>query len=227
MKRKNLTILILIIFGIGLFPDGVYSQDDEMKNKATEKMKTWSKSFSDKQYLDLGFKDQAEIESADLGDPYLVYTIDPEQLMILKPGEDIGDLLAKTGYTIYPVISNGQNKALLWMYQKDNEWKIARMGSSGIAKNLNRNEKSIKKHQEDTGLLGAEKQRFVRIYQLYFDFFYMRGAEAEYIMPMQTIPGMKIKGSQLYKVEEVIPLLQEELKMKMPFEDKEGQIKEY
>lgn len=227
MKRKYLSILILIIFGIGLVPDAVFAQDDEMKKKAMEKMKTWSKSFSDMQYQHLGFKDQAEIENSELGDPYLVYTIDPNDLLEMKDGIPFVEMLKKTGYMIYPVISQGKNKALLWMYQKDNDWKIARMGSSGLAKNLKRNEHSVQEQQEDTGLLGIETLRFVRIYQLYFDFFYMKGAEAEYIMPMQTVLELKLKGSEFYKVKEVLPLLQKELQAKMPFENKEGQKKEY
>lgn len=227
MKKKQILSIVLVLFFSGIISSSVFSQDDELKNIAIENLAEWSKSFSLDQFNQLGYKDKAEFDKSELGSPYQVFTMDPNKLLRIDSLDDFGALLTKTGYTVYPVILDGRNKSLLWMYQKDNEWKTARIGSSGIAENLKVNEEVIDKYREDRGLSDRAVPKLVRIYQLYFDFFYIKGEETAYIIPMQTLPDLNIRGNTFYSVEEILPILKEELKNKMPFKDDEGRIKEY
>ena len=226
MKRKYLSALVLMLFVTVTISNGVFGQNDEMKKKAKKNMIEWSKSFSQEQFKHLGYKDKAEFDNAELGTPYVLYTVDPNKLVELDSTGDFGSLLAKTGYIVYPVISEGKDKSLLWMYQKDDEWKIARVGSAGLAENLKANEEVIKKYGEEMGT-ALESPRLVRIYQLYLDFFYVKGEKNDFVVPMQTIPDLRIKGNTFYSVKELLPVLQEDLKQKMPFKDEEGKVKEY
>ncbi len=204
-----------------------YSQSDEMKKQAAQEMKEWGNSFGPEQFKHLGFADKTEFNESELGNPYVVYTISPDKLLDYEPGNDLRSLFTKAGYIIYPVISKGVNKSLLWMYQKDNVWKIARLGSSGISENIKTNEDLLQKYREEYKILPSEGPTFVRIYQLYLDFFFVRGDPEDFIVPMQTIPDSNIEGNTFYLVKELLPVLQELLKLKMPFIDEKGAIKEY
>jgi hypothetical protein len=227
MKRKYLKATIIIFIVTGIISNSLYSQDDEMKNKAMEGMRAWSKSISTAQFQKLGYKDRAEFDQTELGKPYDVFTIQPEKLVEFDTGGNFENLLMESGSVLYPLISEGRNKSLLWMYKKDNEWKVGRIGSSGLSENLRICEETIEKYREERGVAAGESPRFVRIYQLYLDFFYITGQEEAYIMPMQTIPDLGIKGNAFYSEKEIVPVLQAELRKKMPFRDDEGRIKEY
>lgn len=227
MNKKYLSALMMVLFIAGIFSQNAFSQDDEMKRMAKEDMKAWSKSFSKEQVEKLGYKDKGEFNSAELGDPYKVYTIDPNKLVEYGQNEEFERLLESTGYIAYPVISEGRSKSLLWMYQKDNEWKIARVGSAGLSQDLRSNEARIEKQKEELGLNQDQEPMLVRLYQLYLDFFYLKGEEREYMVPMANIPALDIKGGTFYPAEEMIPMLQEQLKGMMPFKNEEGEIKEY
>ncbi len=227
MNRKYFLALILMFFMTGIISNSVFSQDDAMKKKAVHDMKEWSKGFAPDQFKQLGYIDKVEFDKAELGVPYVVYTIDPNQLLEYEPDKDFSSLLTKTEYIVYPVISEGKNKSLLWMYQKENEWKMARIGSAGLAENLKTNEDVIQKRREEFKLKAGEVPQLVRIYQLYLDFYYVKGEEDEFIIPMQTIPDLNIRGNTFYPMKEILPVLQENLRQKMPFKDKDGMIKEY
>jgi hypothetical protein len=226
MNNKLLSAMILILFIITVMPVNVSGQDEEMKKNALQSMRQWSNTIDPAQFVKLGYKDKAEFDKAVLGDPYIVYTIAPEQLLEYQPGKDFSSLLTKSGYIVYPVISDGKNKSLLWMYEKDNQWKIAKIGSAGLSENLKTSEAAIQKNRETYKLASAEKPRMVRIYQLYLDLFYIKGEQSEYLVPMQTIPEMKIRGGMFYQMQDILPILQEEMKQKMPFKDKDGNILE-
>jgi len=226
MKRKYISLKILTLFVFGMISGNVFGQVENMKKNATESMKAWSTSLTADQYNNLGFKDKAEFDKSELGDPYMLLTIDPNKLVTIEEPGDFERLLTKTGNAVFTVILDGRNKSLLWMYEKDNQWKIARMGSAGIAQNLKVNEDLIQKYKEEKQLANT-RPSLVRVYQLYLDFFFVKGTEEDFIVPMQTIPDLNIKGNTFYSVKELLPVLQEELKNKMPFKDAEGRIKEY
>ena len=135
---------------------------------------------------------------------------------------DFEAIITDGNYYVYPLISGGENKALLWMYKKEGKWQVARIGSSGLAKNISTNEGTIRDQGSEKGLEGAEPPKFVRVYQLNVDFFFIKAGETEYIIPMQNIPDLEIEGSKFYKPGDILPRWKEQIKLKMsPREDGE------
>ncbi len=224
MTIKYFLSAIALILCITLILNELYSQDDEMKKTALSRLNEWKKTFSEDQVQKLGFDSKADFKASELGTPFKLYTVNPDAMMGYQEGSKFEKIVTETNYWIYPVISSGENKALLWIMKKEDKWQVARIGSSKLAKNIRTNEGTIRDQTSEKGLEGAELPKFVRVYQLYLDFFFIKTAEKEYIIPMQTIPILKIEGSKFYTPAQVVPHWKEQLKKKMPPEE-EGKRK--
>jgi hypothetical protein len=190
-----------------------------MKDVAMHRLNEWKKIFTDDQIRKLGFDNKADFKAAELGTPFKIYTISPEAIQQYAEGSEFGKTVTETNYYAYPVMSGGKNKALLWMVKAEGKWKVARIGSSKLAQNIRTGEGTIRAESAEKGLEGAGPPKFVRIYQLYLDFFFISTADKEYIIPMQNIPDLKIEGSKFYEPADVIPQWKESLKEKMQPEE--------
>ena len=222
MKIKYLSSTIILLLLIVLIPAGVYGQDGDMKKVATERLNEWQKTFTDDQAMQLGFASLDDFKKAELGEPFKVYTIAPEAINGFEEGSEFGQIVTETNYYVYPVMTDGSNKALLWMMRKDGVWHVARIGSSDLAKTMRMVEGKMEGQKAARGLEGAPPPKFVRVYQLYLDFLYVKG-QHEYIIPMYNIPSLKLEGSNFYSPSEFIPQMKEQLKLKMPEERGSGE----
>ncbi len=224
MKIKYISSVIVLILCMTLLSPGLYSQEDEMKEVAISSLKEWKKTFSDDQARKLGFDSKADFKASELGTPFKLYTISPDAMMGYEEGSEFEKIVAETNYYVYPIISGGENKALLWMVKKEDKWQVARLGSSKLAKDIRSTEGTIGDQIPERGLEGAEPPKFVRVYQLYLDFFFIKAAEKEYIVPIYTIPALLLEGSKFYTPAEIVPQWKEDLKKKMPPEEEGKRI---
>jgi len=225
MKINYISSVIILTFCIPLLSPRLYGQEDEMKKVALSSLKEWKKTFSDDQVRKLGFDNKADFETSELGTPFKLYTISPDAMMGYQEGNDFEKIVTETNYYVYPVISGGVNKALLWMFKEENKWQVARIGSSKLAKSIRSTEGTIKDQITERGLEGAGPPKFVRVYPLYLDFFFIKAAEKEYIIPMYTIPTLGIEGSKFYTPAQAVPQWKEQLKKKI-LPEEEGKRKE-
>jgi len=220
MKTIHMVSTIVLILCFTLVSAVAYGQEDEMKNVAMSSLKEWKKSFTEDQARKLGFDGKEDFEASELGAPFKLYTIQPDALMGYQEGQEFGKLVTETNYSVYPVNSGGKNKALLWMVNRKGKWQVARMGSSKLAKNILSTEGAMRNQMAEKGLEGAKPAKFVRLYQLYLDFFFLKAAEKEYVIPVQKIPTLKVEGGKFYSPGQVVPQWKEQLKKKMPPEEK-------
>lgn len=217
--------MIVLILCITFLSTGLYGQKDVMKNAALSRLQECKKVFSEDQTKKLGFNSKADFEASELGTPFKLYTINSDAIIKYEEGSEFGKIVTETNYYVYPVISGGENKALLWMVKKENGWQVARIGSSELAKTIRATEVTIKDQRSERGLEKAEPLKFVRVYPLYLDFFFIKAANKEYIVPMYTIPNLRVEGSKFYTPAEIVPQWKEQLKNKMPSEeDREKEI---
>lgn len=220
MTIKYMSSVTILILSITLSSTGLYGQEDEMKKGALSSLKELRKTLSDDQARKLGFDSKADLRASKLGTPFKLYTISPDALMGYQERTKFEEIVTATNYYVYPIISGGGNKALLWMVKKEGRWQVARMGSSKLAKNIRSTEGTIRDQISERGLEGAEEPKFVRVYQLYLDFFFVKAAEKEYIVPVYTISTLQVEGGKFYTPAEIVPQWKDQLKKKMRPEEK-------
>ena len=211
MRKTHIFKVIAILICVFLSSSVLFSEEETMKKVALKTMKEWKKAFSEEQVTKLGFDDMADFKAAELGTPFSLYTVNPTAMMEYQGESEFGNFVEETNYMVYPIKSGGRNKALLWMYKKDNEWKVARIGSSKLAKTMVTTEGAIQSQTREKGLEGAGPPKFVRVYQLYLDFFFVKSAEREYIIPVYSLPNLKVEGSKFYTPKDIIPQWKEQL----------------
>lgn len=219
MKIKYISMEIVLIICIALLSLGLYGQDDAMKKEALSSLNGWKRTTSDDQAKKIGFDSKADFKASELGTPFKLYTISPDAMMEYEEGSEFGKIVKETNYYVYPVISGGENKALLWMFKKEDKWQAARIGSSKLAKSIVSTEGTIMHQISERGLEGAGPPKFVRLYQLYIDFFFIKDAEKEYIIPIYTTPALLVEGSKFYTPTEVVPQWKEQLKKNIQTEE--------
>jgi hypothetical protein len=207
IKYHLLTGAFLLLFGVLL--NSSFAQDEDILKIAQKSLTEWKKVFSDDQIRKLGFD----------GKPFPVFTVDPEAVMTFQAGTDFERIVKEDGYRVFPVMIKGKNKALLWMYQKEGKWKVARIGSSKLSQNVQNNERFIDEQKPARGLENSGPPRFVRFYQLSIDFFFIKGSKGEFIIPMQNIPELNMKTQSFISPAEIVPLWKEELQKKKKYEE--------
>jgi len=81
----------------------------------------------------LGFENQTEIDHAELGEGYQIFTIPPDKLLDESKSQDYLSMVTPTGEWEFPVLAGGKGKVLLKVAFRDGKWKNIRMGGSGFA----------------------------------------------------------------------------------------------
>lgn len=229
MKKKRvstLTMVVTVLFlSIILAVYGVYGQDNEMKKTALKNLKECKKVFSDDEARKIGFDGKKDLKESTLGRPFKLYTINPDAMMKYEDGSELKKIVTDAHYYIYPIISDGINKALMWMYKKEDRWKVARIGSSKLARALRSTEGTIRVKSEEKGIKEAGPPVLVRVYQLKLDFFFIKAEDKEYIIPIFTHPTLKVEGSRFYTPAQLLPQWKEQLKKMLPQVEEEGRKK--
>ncbi len=224
MNNRRILSTALLVLCIALVPAGTYGQENEMKQVAMRSLMEWKKSFTEDQARKLGFDSKEDFQASELGAPFRLYTVKPAALMEYQEGQEFGKLVTETNYSVYPVNTRGNNKALLWMVNRNGKWEVARMGSSKLVKNIMSTEGAMKNQISERGLEGAKPPKFVRIYQLYLDFFFLKAAEREFVVPLRNIPDLKTEGGKFYVPSQVVPQWKEQLKKKTAPKEKGKEI---
>jgi hypothetical protein len=215
MRKSQIFILIAIFVCAFLSSFVLFSEEEAMRKVALKTMNEWKKTFSKEQVTKLGFDDMADFKVAELGIPFSLYTVDPAEIMKYTGESEFGNLVKDTNYMVYPIKAGGVNKALLWMYKKEDKWKIARIGSSKLAKTMVTTEGAIQSQTRERGLEGAGPPKFVRVYSLFLDFFFVKSAEREYIIPVYSMPNLRVEGSKFYTPKDIVPQWKEQLEIIM------------
>ena len=190
------------------------SEDAAMRETALKSLNEWKKIFKDVEVKRLGFDNRGDFIAAELGTPIKLYTVNPDALLSHDEAGEFNDIVTETDNFVYPIRSRGISKALLWMYKKDNVWMTARIGSAKMARSLMDAEGAINQQRTERGLEGAGPPKLVRVYQLYLDFFFIKDAQKEFIIPLQTIPNLQVEGSKFYTPNQLLPQWKKHIKEK-------------
>lgn len=137
---------------------------DDIKKAAREGINVLLKGRqADVRLHNLGFESQADIDSAELGEGFQIFTIDPNKLLDESASQDVQDLVIPTSEWLFLVQAGGKANSLLKVSFLDGKWTHVGIGSSRLAKEL-------------SGFLAAwpassgYQYRFIRVYQAASDF---------------------------------------------------------
>ena len=225
--RTGLVLAGIAVVCLVLLPVAASGQFEESRAAAELKLKSWQKNLSPDQVVKLGFASRGEFRAATLGTPFEVFTVTSDRLMSYEEGSRFAGLIEGTNYVVFPVLANGQNRALVWTVKRGEEWGAVRIGGAKLARDMRSVESRVREESAARDLGEAKPARFVRVYPLYLDFLFLEGAEQEYIVPLEGSAQLELEGSQFYTPDAVVPQWKELLERKLPVVEEEGkEIKE-
>jgi hypothetical protein len=151
------------------------------------------------------FSDPKELEQATLGEPFLIYTIAPESILMYQANTPVESIIVPTSVWYFPVLINGETRTLLMVDMINGGWKAVGIGSSGIAKQW---------AAVDTTRCSAAgyTPRFVRIFQAMSDFVVLSHRTAGSKMVPLASAGTALaldKVGEEYAPAVIIPSLQQ------------------
>lgn len=88
-------------------------------------------------YVELGFKDQQELDRATLGPPYQEYMLEPAMLKRYTSGTQVARLIAPRAYWTVPILSHGEGRSAITVGFNAGTWSVASYGGQqDLSRNL-------------------------------------------------------------------------------------------
>jgi len=132
--------LILVAFSFALFVPCLAIADDapsdEIKNAAKDGIKIFLKDSQLSDRKDFGFKIQSDIDNAEIGEAFQVFTIDTDKLLDTTSAYDFQSLVIPTNRWEFLVHTGGNVKTLLSVSRSGTKWIPSGMGSSKLAEEM-------------------------------------------------------------------------------------------
>jgi len=91
---------------------------------------------SDRHFRDLGFEDQADLDTAELGEGFQIFTIHTDKLLDESHIQNLDSLVSPTRTWNFLIIAGGKAKSNLNVAFTDGIWESVGIGSSGFSKEI-------------------------------------------------------------------------------------------
>lgn len=141
---RILTILLAVVslgtilLAAQMSPEGMASQirsvASEAQPVATKGLETFRRLVNEQNYRRYGFESVAEISSASLGEPLVIYFVRLDQLWEYQPGTDPYRLLAGGNKVIFPVMAGQQARSSIVVDKVNGAWRAASFGGTTFVK---------------------------------------------------------------------------------------------
>jgi len=134
-----------------------------MMKEAMNDLQVWLMKIPGGNEPGYGFKNRDEFSLATLGKPYQVFTLSRDFFYEeIQPGKNY---LEETGEWRIPVMVDQENRAVITVFKKENQWKIVELGARVLAREF----QEFEKYPE---LSKADNLRLLRVFQLQSDFLF-------------------------------------------------------
>jgi hypothetical protein len=196
-KFEGLIIIffLIVVPGCRSAGEGAPPTFPDAKTAAEQSLGTFRELITkDNYYKDLGFDSVKEAAGAqlDLGAPLAIFLVRLDRLRDYQPGSDANSLLSDSTRMYYPVLVKTQPRAAIIVEKADGKWRVASMGSAGLAK-------QISNVQQKTGTPSAsvsEPDMIVQVPALGIYFIGRRGADKKLMLiPLATDLRYKLEGA--------------------------------
>lgn len=212
LKLLGFCVCLCLVCALGLGVGGAQAQDppEEAVSAAQAGLSGYLQAIPPTDLSYFNFQSFEQLEQATLGDPLMLYTIDPSDILSFEGDTPIQDLLQETGIWMFPVLAEGKMRTFLQVEKLEQKWQAVSLGSSGLA--------------EEWDNIGAayppEKsydRKLVRIYQATSDFVFLdlpQGGNA--FMPMRSARiVLELEGGNLQNPAQVVFDLQEPVRQNL------------
>ncbi len=133
-----------------------------------------------------GFAEGEDLSAARLGDPWLLYTIHPDDLFSASETTDVGGLITPTGLWFFPVLLDGRSRCILTVAPMDGAWEAVSLGRAPLAGEL---EKFSRQWPRARGY----SPKLILVYQAASYFFTVPEKGPDNLTPL-TIDGVGFAG---------------------------------
>ncbi len=182
---------VLMMLACILFMPGVAAAPpDDINNAARQGIAVLLKESRSSHIGRLGFESQADVDNAELGEGFQVFTIQPDKLLDESSSQELSDLVIPTSQWQFLILAKGNAKALLTVDLVNGKWTPVSIGSAGLARQL-------------SDLLTAwpaasgYRYRLVRVYQAQSDFIELSQAGKKIgILPLTSLLAATKKGER-------------------------------
>lgn len=207
MKPKivvSLTVVAILMLAGYSYP--METAPQEVIQAAIDGLGPFLKAIPSQDLDHYGFSDQKELAQAKLGKPFKVYTITPDKILNYNQENELAALISSTNLWFFPISYQGKARTILTVDLVNGKWKAVSIGSSGLAKEL---EKVKNTWPESNGY----DLLLIRIYQAQSDFVAVSKDGISKIHPLESAAvALKLKKKFegipiMYKPSEIIPKL--------------------
>jgi hypothetical protein len=157
--RFLLCTALLAACVVAAFPQNV--SDTELRSAVQAQLASFLEKVPAGREADYGFHARQEFTQIVVGNPYQVYTVEPESL--IRGTADLSTYVHPVREYQVPLLVGGEFRALVTVAPVSGRWKLVEFGGAGLARVLGAFDTSIPKTQ-------AGRKVILRIYQLQTDY---------------------------------------------------------
>lgn len=207
-KRVFFALSVLSLIALILSASSISREaaPEEVVQAAMDGLDPFLDAIPDRDLEHYGFADSEQLLQATLGEPFRVYTIIPDKILNYSQEMKLSSLISPTSLWFFPILYRGKARTILTVDFVNDEWKAVAIGSSGLARQL---EKVEDMWPESEG----HDHQFIRIYQAKSDLVAVSKKGTSELVPLESA-GMALKLKKvikgdygLYSPGEVIPKL--------------------
>lgn len=200
---------LLLVFSSFSAPISAEEIPSAAKIAAKEGLLAFLKAIPAEELEYFNFAEQGEVDQAKLGDPFMIYTISPDQILNYAVGTDVESIITPTNVWLFPVISNGAARTLLTMDFMDGNWRAVSIGGSGVAKEWD----TIIR---DSSVEGEPIYKFVRIYQAVADLVLVSDMQESRMVPLKSACiSLELEEKETYEPSKIILGIQETVRQNL------------
>jgi len=209
-RHKTVLFSILVLF---LSFNFVYpNQDDRVEKRVLqagrEALPDWLEDIPAEELSLFGFESQEELNQAEVGTPFKVYTIHHEDLENYYATNSIATILKDTGNWFVPILVKGQRRLLMTVSQIEEKWEAVGISGAGLAFEIETFFEALPDLINLAGISGDTSLKFVRVFEAFSDFMLIQTAEGDHIKLFKSAQmAMEIQDDVLLDPKVVLPKL--------------------
>jgi len=212
MKYRIFLFFIVFLAGFFSFSSGFLTADNKTEGKvlqaAQEGLSEFLESIPAHELTYYGFQSLEELSQAELGVPFRVYTILPDELEKYRFPDSLGDILRETPIWFVPVLVEGERRVILTVTPAGEKWETVGLSGARLASELEDFYSHISEEMESAGVSGVSSLKFVRVFQAASDFIFLQTEIDEYLKPFSSASlALGLEKQGLLLPVEIIPKL--------------------
>lgn len=212
-KRMILVCSFIIILLIALSGHESGQDMKETVIQAAEKgLPVFLESIPKNDIAGYGFNSQEEINQAELGNPFQVFTIQPADLE--KYGEiKVSGMLKDTGEWYVPILVNKEFRVLLTVSLINEKWQAVGISGAGLAAEIGKFHTDIHKLKVQAGAFEETSLKFVRVFQAFSDLMHIQAGEQEFLFLFESArTSLEIPYEMFLDPRDILPQLAAKVK---------------